>query len=126
MTKSVGYEGRSFLIDGRRIFIYGGEMHYFRVPPEMWADRLLKMKRAFLNCVGAYVPWNWHEPDEGQFDFTGEKDLEQFINLSQEVGLYMFARHGPFICAEWDYGGLPAWLLATNCEVRSTEKRYIS
>lgn len=123
---SVSHREGAFLIDGKPVFIYGGEMHFFRVLPEQWADRLLKMRRCYLNTVGAYVAWNWHEVEPGQFDFFGPKDLDRFLAMAERAGLNIFIRPGPFICAEWDYGGLPAWLLKEGCEVRTTEETYLS
>lgn len=78
--KNIDYDARSFLIKGRRVFLYSGEMHYFRIPPDQWHDRLLKAKRGFVNCLGAYVAWNCHEPREGKFSFEGDRDLERWIN----------------------------------------------
>jgi hypothetical protein len=122
---NVSHRDGSFFIDGQPVFLYGGELHLFRVLPEQWADRLLKMRRCFLNMMGAYLAWNWHEPDPGQFDFSGPKDVDRFLSLAEEVGLKIFIRPGPFICAEWDYGALPAWLMKEGCEIRTTEKTYM-
>jgi beta-galactosidase len=122
---SVGHRDGVFLIDGKPSFIYSGEMHFFRILPEQWADRLLKMRRCYLNTMGAYLAWNWHEPEPGQFDFSGTKNLDRFLAQAEEAGLKVFIRPGPFICAEWDYGGLPAWLMKEGCEVRTTEETYL-
>lgn len=122
---SVSHREGAFLIDGNPSFIFSGEMHLFRVLPEQWPDRLLKMRRCYLNTMGAYLAWNWHEPKPGQFDFSGPKDLNHFLSLAEQIGLKVFIRPGPFICAEWDYGALPAWLLQEGCEVRTTEKSYM-
>ena len=122
---SVGHRDGVFLIDGNPSFIYSGEMHFFRVLPEQWADRLLKIRRCYLNTMGAYLAWNWHEPEPDQFDFSGPKDLDRFLTLAEEAGLKVFIRPGPFICAEWDYGGLPAWLMKEGCEIRTTEETYL-
>jgi len=122
---SVGHRDGVFLIDGQPSFIYSGEMHLFRVLPEQWADRLLKIRRCYLNTMGAYLAWNWHETEPDQFDFSGSKDLDRFLTLAEEAGLKVFIRPGPFICAEWDYGGLPGWLMKEGCEVRTTEETYL-
>lgn len=98
------------MIDGRRIWLASGAMHYFRTPAALWSDRLLKAKRAGLNCIETYVPWNYHEPQEGKWDFTGDRDVASFVQQAGEMGLYVILRPGPYICAEWDFGGLPAWL----------------
>jgi hypothetical protein len=108
----VTFDDNSLLIDGKRVWLVSGSIHYFRVPAELWRDRLLKAKRAGLNCITTYVAWNFHEPLEGQWDFEGDRDIAQFVRLAGELGLYVIIRPGPYICAEWDFGGLPGWLTA--------------
>ncbi len=126
MKNAIGYDEKSFIINGKRIFIYSGEIHYFRVPPSQWHDRLLKVKRGFLNCIGVYIAWNWHEEKEGEFNFRGDRDLDKWLSLAEEVGLYVFIRPGPYICAEWDFGGFPNWLIPKDCELRSLEPNFIN
>ncbi len=123
--REISYDGKSFIFDGRRRFINSGELHYFRIPESQWKDRLLKCKRAFLNTLGAYIAWNWHEEKEGEFNFKGDRDLNRWISLAEEVGLYIFIRPGPYICSEWDFGGFPNWLIPKNCELRSLEPNFI-
>ncbi|KAI1893452.1 hypothetical protein AGOR_G00123870 [Albula goreensis] len=91
--------------------ILGGSTHYFRIPRAYWKDRLLKMKACGLNTLTTYVPWNLHEPERGVFNFQDQLDLEAYIRLAEEVGLWVILRPGPYICSEWDLGGLPSWLL---------------
>jgi hypothetical protein len=98
------------MLDGNRVWLVSGEMHYFRVPAALWEDRLLKAKRAGLNCVSTYVAWNFHEPAEGKWNLSGDADVVEFVRLAAQVGLYVILRPGPYVCAEWDFGGLPAWL----------------
>jgi hypothetical protein len=98
------------MIDGRRIWLVSGSIHYFRVPRPLWADRLLQAKRAGLNCITTYVAWNVHEPHEGQWERNGDQDVTEFVRLAGDLGLYVILRPGPYICAEWDLGGLPGWL----------------
>lgn len=98
-------------IDGEETLLISGAMHYFRTLPEQWKDRLEKIASAGFNCVETYVPWNLHEPKEGEYNFSGMLDLEKFITLADEVGLYVILRPSPYICAEWEFGGLPSWLL---------------
>ena len=101
-------------------------MHYFRIPQEYWEDRLLKLRAAGLNTVETYVPWNFHEPKKGQFNFEGMLDIVKFVETAQKLGLYVIVRPGPYICAEWDFGGLPAWLLKDkNIRLRCWDKTYI-
>ena len=103
--------GPDFLLDGRPFRIMAGEIHYQRIPPEYWADRLMKVKAAGLNTVGTYVFWNALEPEPGRWDFAGGNDLAAFIRTAQKIGLWVIVRPGPYACAEWDFGGLPPWLL---------------
>jgi hypothetical protein len=107
---SVTYDDRSFMIDGQRVWLASGAIHYFRVPAALWKDRLLKAKRAGLNCIETYLAWNFHEPLEGKWDFTGDRNVVEFVKLCRELGLYVILRPGPYICAEWDFGGFPGWL----------------
>jgi len=123
--RTIGFDGKSFIINGKRVFIYSGEMHYFRIPSSQWSDRLLKLKRAFLNSLGAYMAWNWHEQKEGKFYFKGDRNLERWIQLAEDLGLYIIARPGPYICSEWDFGGFPNWLITKDCEMRSLEPNFI-
>ena len=97
--------------DGAAVRILSGAMHYFRVVPEYWRDRLLKLKAMGLNTLETYVCWNLHEPRPGRFDFSGRLDLARYIELAAELDLMVIVRPGPYICSEWDLGGLPAWLL---------------
>ncbi len=105
------YEGNSFYMDGEKYTVLSGTMHYFRIPREYWYDRLLKLKECGFNTVETYTPWNLHEPSEGEFDFSGNLDVSEYITLAEALGLNVILRPGPYICAEWDFGGLPAWLL---------------
>ena len=100
-----------FLLDGKPFRILSGAMHYFRVVPEYWRDRLEKMRAFGLIPVETYVPWNLHEPRPGEFHFEGMLDIVKFIEMANDVGLKVIVRPGPYICSEWDFGGLPAWLL---------------
>ena len=100
-----------FLLDEKPFRILSGAIHYFRVVPEYWQDRLEKARLFGLNTVETYVPWNLHEPRPGEFLFDGMLDLVRFIRAAGELGLKVILRPGPYICSEWDFGGLPAWLL---------------
>lgn len=116
-----------FYLDGKPLKIYSGAMHYFRIPEEYWEDRLLKLRAAGLNTVETYVAWNLHEPAKGTFDFSGMLDIRKFLRTAQELGLYAIVRPGPFICAEWDTGGFPGWLLADrNMRLRCSDAVYLS
>lgn len=121
------YRGRSFYLDGEPFVVLSGAMHYFRIPRAYWRDRLLKLKECGFNCVETYTCWNLHEPREGEFDFSGMLDVAEYIRLAAEVGLYVILRPGPYICAEWDLGGLPAWLLTYDgMALRCMDEVYLS
>ena len=111
---TVTYDDRSFLVDGSRVWLASGSIHYFRVPHELWRDRLVKARRAGLNCISTYVAWNVHEPSEGEWRMEGQEDVVEFVRMAGELGLYVILRPGPYICAEWDFGGLPGWLTARS------------
>ncbi|MCM3133435.1 beta-galactosidase [Paenibacillus polysaccharolyticus] len=106
----LAYDGRSFYLNGERIFLNSATIHYFRMPKEEWRDVLMKAKLAGMNCIDTYFAWNVHEPEEGQWSFEGDNDCGAFLDLCAELGLWVIARPGPFICAEWDFGGFPYWL----------------
>lgn len=126
-TGNFTIDGNGFLLNGRPFRILSGALHYFRVLPELWEDRLLKLKAMGLNTVETYVAWNLHEPTPGSFNFKGGLDLPAFIKLAESLGLYVIVRPGPFICAEWEFGGLPAWLLADpDMEVRCCYRPYLN
>lgn len=105
-------QGDHFTLDGKPFKVLSGELHYARIPREYWHARLKMAKAMGLNTIATYVFWNVHEPSPGHYDFAGNNDLVAFIKAAQEEGLYVILRSGPYACAEWDLGGLPAWLLA--------------
>ena len=100
-------------------------MHYFRVPHAYWRDRLTKLVELGCNTIETYVAWNAHEPKKGRFDFDGMLNLVEFTNLAGELGLHVIIRPGPYICAEWDLGGLPNWLLAEDLAIRTSDPAYL-
>lgn len=103
-----------FYYNHKPVKIISGGVHYFRIVQEYWRDRLEKLKALGCNTVETYVPWNLHEPKKGEFHFEGILDLKQFIELAKELDLWVIVRPSPYICAEWEFGGLPAWLLAED------------
>jgi beta-galactosidase len=122
-----GYKGEHFLLDGKPFLIISGEMHYPRVPRRYWRDRMRKMRALGLNTLCTYVFWNLHEPEPGKFDFTGNHDVAAYVRAAQQEGLWVILRPGPYICAEWDFGGLPSWLLSTfDLKVRTTDPRFLA
>ncbi|MDE7294647.1 MAG: beta-galactosidase [Oscillospiraceae bacterium] len=115
-----------FYISGKPFKIISGAIHYFRTVPEYWHDRLEKLVNMGCNTVETYIPWNFHEPEKGKFLWQGGRDIEKFIETAGELGLYMIIRPSPYICAEWEFGGLPAWLLADkNMRLRCSYKPYL-
>ncbi|KAI6691766.1 hypothetical protein NL676_019476 [Syzygium grande] len=106
----VTYDGRSLLIDGQRQILFSGSIHYPRSTPQMWPDLISKAKEGGVDVIQTYVFWNLHEPQPGQYDFSGRYDLVRFIKEIQAQGLYACLRIGPFIESEWTYGGFPFWL----------------
>ncbi|KAK7325113.1 hypothetical protein VNO77_29199 [Canavalia gladiata] len=103
-----------FWKDGQPFQIIGGDLHYFRVHPEYWEDRLLKARALGLNTIQTYVPWNLHEPAPGKLVFEGIANIESFLKLCHKLGFLVMVRPGPYICAEWDWGGFPAWFYSMN------------
>ncbi|MWV43709.1 beta-galactosidase [Paenibacillus sp. HJL G12] len=119
-------QGNDFVYEGSPLRILSGSIHYFRVVPEYWRDRLLKLKACGFNTVETYVAWNVHEPEEGKFVFEGLGDIERFIETAGELGLHVIVRPSPYICAEWEFGGLPAWLLAdSSMRLRCFDQDYL-
>ncbi len=123
---SVTYDGYSFLIDGRRTYLWSGEFHYFRLPSrDLWLDVLQKMKAAGFNAVSLYFDWGYHSPAPGVYDFTGVRDVDRLLDLADRVGLYVIARPGPYINAEVDGGGFPGWLSTKAGNTRSADPAYL-
>uniref|UniRef100_A0A3Q3WHK2 Beta-galactosidase n=1 Tax=Mola mola TaxID=94237 RepID=A0A3Q3WHK2_MOLML len=124
---SVDYRKDCFRKDGEEFRYISGSIHYSRIPRVYWKDRLIKMYMAGLNAIQTYIPWNYHEPSPGQYSFSGDRDLEYFLQLARDIGLLVILRPGPYICAEWDMGGLPAWLLnKKDIVLRSSDADYIN
>ncbi|KAK1290458.1 Beta-galactosidase 17 [Acorus calamus] len=116
-----------FWKDNQPFQIIGGDLHYFRVLPQYWEDRLLRAKALGLNTIQTYVPWNLHEPHPGKLVFEGIADIELFLKQAQKLGFLVMLRVGPYICAEWDFGGFPAWLLSIEpaLKLRSSDPSFL-
>ncbi|HFU4473199.1 TPA: beta-galactosidase family protein [Streptococcus suis] len=119
------YIGDQFYLDGEPFKILSGAIHYFRVHPDDWYHSLYNLKALGFNTVETYVPWNMHEPRKCEFCYEGILDIERFLKLAQELGLYAIVRPSPYICAEWEWGGLPAWLMKEELRVRSSDSVYL-
>jgi beta-galactosidase len=117
-----------FLLDGKPFQMMSREMHPARIPPEYWRHRIRMAKAMGLNTIAAYIFWNYHETEEGRFDFTSPgRDIAGFVKIAQEEGLWVLLRPGPYVCAEWDFGGLPAYLLRVpDIKVRCMDTRYMA
>ncbi len=102
---------KTFLLNGQPFVVKAAEVHYPRIPRPYWEHRIQMCKALGMNAVCIYIFWNIHEQKEGQFDFTGQNDVAEFCRLAQKNGMYVIVRPGPYVCAEWEMGGLPWWLL---------------
>lgn len=123
---SVTYDGYSFMIDGRRTYLWSGEFHYFRLPNrDLWRDVFQKMRAAGFNAVSLYFDWGYHSPAPGVYDFTGVRDVDALLDLAAQAGLYVIARPGPYINAEVDGGGFPGWLSTKAGNTRSDDAAYL-
>ncbi|XAR67634.1 Beta-galactosidase [Bertholletia excelsa] len=109
-TASVSYDSKAIVINGQRRILISGSIHYPRSTPEMWPDLIQKAKEGGLDVIQTYVFWNGHEPQPGKYYFEGSYDLVKFIKLVKQAGLYVHLRIGPYVCAEWNFGGFPVWL----------------
>ncbi|CAM8909689.1 unnamed protein product [Rhodiola kirilowii] len=110
VSGSVSYDQKAIVVNGQRRILISGSIHYPRSSPEMWPDLIQKAKEGGLDVIQTYVFWNGHEPSPGKYYFEGRYDLVKFIKLVKEAGLYVNLRIGPYVCAEWNFGGFPVWL----------------
>ena len=116
----------NFYKDGKPIKLISGAVHYFRNMPDTWSDIFAKLAALGCNCVETYCAWNLHEPKPGEFDFSGKLDIEAFLHEAEKAGLMAIVRPGPYICAEWEFGGLPWWIQTDDTiEIRCMNKAYI-
>ncbi|WP_128803136.1 MULTISPECIES: beta-galactosidase [unclassified Streptomyces] len=124
---TIGYDHYSLLVDDRRLVVWSGEVHPCRLPsPSLWRDVLQKLRAHGYNSVSIYVPWNYHSPAPGHYDFTGVRDLDLFLRMAAETGLYVILRPGPYCNAELDGGGFPGWLTTTAGTARTADPTYLS
>ena len=115
-----------FYIDGKETKIISGAVHYFRNMPDTWEDIFKKMKALGCNCVETYCAWNMHEKVQGIYDFTGILNIAEFIRTAEKCGLMVIVRPGPYICAEWEFGGLPWWIQnMEGMEIRCSNEKYM-
>lgn len=120
-------EDGSFVLDGKPTQLICGEMHYPRIPHEYWRDRMKRAKAMGINTISTYVFWNYHERQPGDFEFEGQADIARFVRTAQEEGLYVILRPGPYVCAEWDFGGYPFWLQKNKEMIyRSNDEAFLA
>ncbi|WP_164545172.1 beta-galactosidase [Antribacter gilvus] len=125
--RAVGLGPSGLVLDGGEQVRLCASLFYFRIPRESWASRLAAVRASGYDLVDVYLPWNFHEVAPGRWDFTGRRDVGAFLDLARDAGLGVIARPGPYICSEWDGGGLPAWLgLDDGLRVRQAEPRYLA
>lgn len=118
---------KDFLLDGKPFQIRCGELHFARIPKEYWRHRIQMMKAMGMNAVCAYLFWNFHERTPGVFKWDGEADVAEFCKIAQDEGLWVILRPGPYVCAEWEMGGLPWWLLKNeNIKLRTKDPLYVN
>lgn len=123
---AINWKNGYFYINGKPTFLTSGEMHYPRIPRELWRDRIWRSKQMGFNCMQMYVFWNATESKEGQWDFTDNLDLDAWLSLIQEMGMYAVVRVGPYSCAEWEHGGFPAWLtIKPGMTLRDMGSRFL-
>ncbi|MDB4923498.1 beta-galactosidase [Mucilaginibacter sp.] len=116
----------TFLLDGKPLQLISGEMHCTRIPRAYWRQRMKMAKAMGLNSIGTYVFWNAQEPEEGKYDFTGNNDIAEFVRIAKEEGLWVVLRPSPYVCAEWEFGGYPWWLLKDKTlKVRSKDPKFL-
>lgn len=118
-------ENKKLIINGKSRILLCSSLFYFRIPKELWEDRIIKIKNMGYNTVDVYFPWNYHEREEGNWEFSGDRDVNVFLKLLQKHDMYVIARPGPYICSEWDMGGLPPYLLSKNISIRQNDKGYL-
>ncbi len=118
---------KTFLLNGKPFLVKAAEIHYSRIPKEYWENRIQMCKALGMNTLCIYIFWNYHEMEEGKFDFSGNKDIAEFCRLAQKNGMYIIVRPGPYVCAEWEMGGLPWWLLKNDSiSLRTLDADYMN
>lgn len=125
-AQTLEWRDGEILRDGAPHRILAGAVHYFRVHPDLWEDRLRRLAAMGANTVDTYVAWNFHERVEGDARFDGWRDVERFIRIASEVGLDVFIRPSPYICAEWSNGGIPFWLSGRTAALRTSDADFLA
>lgn len=124
--QTFGVGKQTFLLDGKPFVIKAAEMHYTRIPAEYWEHRIQMCKALGMNTICIYAFWNIHEQRPGEFDFKGQNDIAEFCRLAQKNGMYIMLRPGPYVCSEWEMGGLPWWLLKKkDIQLRTNDPYFL-
>ncbi|MCM3630607.1 beta-galactosidase [Paenibacillus glycanilyticus] len=123
---AVQFDADAVRIHGEPKLLLSASLFYFRIPRLLWKERMEQLKAYGYNSIDVYFPWNYHELREGEWDFTGERDVKAFLSAAREAGLWVIARPGPYICSEWDGGALPAYLFAQGIEIRQNDPVFLS
>jgi beta-galactosidase GanA len=127
VSHTVSWDKYSLMVDGKRVFVWSGEVHAYRLPsPDLWRDILQKMKANGYDAVSFYFDWAYHSPKSGVYDFSGVRDVDKLLDIANQVGIYVIARPGPYINAEVDSGGYPGWLQETSGTARTNNATYMS
>jgi beta-galactosidase len=122
----VQFEAEAVRIHNKSMILLCASLFYFRIPRAQWKERMEQLKAFGYNSIDVYFPWNYHEPKEGEWDFSGERDVAAFLAAAAEAGLWVVARPGPYICSEWDGGALPAYLFAKDgMKLRDNDSEYL-
>ena len=125
--KKVSWDEHSLMVDGKRIVVWSGEIHPFRLPnPSLWRDVIQKMKALGFNGVAFYFDWGYHSPAPGVYDFNGIRNVERAIEIAEEEGMYIIARTGPYVNAELTGGGYPGWMFRNRAEARTDDPVYLA
>ncbi|MFT3996362.1 MAG: beta-galactosidase [Asticcacaulis sp.] len=125
--KKVTWDEHSLMVDGKRIMVWSGEIHPFRLPnPSLWRDVIQKMKAVGYNGVAFYFDWGYHSPSPGVYDFSGIRNVERALEIAEEEGMYVIARTGPYVNAELTGGGYPGWMLRSRAEARTDDPAYLA
>ncbi|NSW91171.1 MAG: beta-galactosidase [Firmicutes bacterium] len=123
----VSLDKRGIKINGQYKILLCASLFYFRIPAGLWRDRMRKIRTLGYNCIDVYFPWNYHELRKGEWSFSNQRDVDLFLTMAKEEGLFVIARPGPYICSEWDGGGLPAYLFAEDqMKIRDNDPKYLS
>ncbi len=123
--RSIVFDQNGICIDGEYRTLLASSLFYFRIPQERWEERMQLLKAAGYHAIDVYFPWNYHETAPGCWDFEGNRNVERFLRLAADNGLYVIARPGPYICSEWDGGAIPAWLWERGIAIRQDDPEFL-